>query len=272
MAELHTNIYVKNPLQDIHSVLTELFLIFRGAESEIETKLLNSAVRVSPNHGETLLKNLLQTIEKLPGTLSSNLIPESKDVVEGYHCWHFVHGGWGDEVIPAIIKFFKALAPDSDIRAWTYGDDDPWEIIYGYKDSQLVEHYYEPDMDEYCDFDEDELSTIEFPDTYTWWHEGLSPNIKEGFIHEWIREWQEEQNEFDWEDEYFVLTGKFENYDNREELMEELMDYGANVQSSISKKTTVLVTGQRVGASKLEKAKQQGIRIMTEEELMDLME
>jgi len=87
--------------------------------------------------------------------------------------------------------------------------------------------------------------------------------------HEW--KWLENPS-IDWESENIVLSGKFENYETRDELADELIDFGANVQSSITKKTTLLVTGQKVGASKLNKANDLNIRIISESELMEFME
>ncbi len=87
--------------------------------------------------------------------------------------------------------------------------------------------------------------------------------------HEW--KWLENPT-IDWESENIVLSGKFENYETRDELAEELSDYGSNIQSSISKKTTLLVTGSKVGASKLKKATDLNVRIITESELMQFMD
>jgi len=259
MAELHTNLYIKHPSQNINKLLPDLFFTFRGPEAEIEVKLLNTATAISETNAEVLVKNLLSTINELPGTLNSNLIPESKDVTTGgYHCFHFVHGRWGDDVISKLIEFFGVLVPDADIRAWLYGDDDPWEMLYRFQDGKVITHYHEPDMDDYFDDEEDKAIALEdaqFPDVYIWWHEGVTTEIQEGFIYQWL-------NQLDWENEYIVLSGKFE----------ELEDYGANMQSSISKRTTLLVTGQKVGASKLKKAKELDIRIITENELMELMD
>ncbi|ARD22971.1 BRCT domain-containing protein [Shewanella japonica] len=87
--------------------------------------------------------------------------------------------------------------------------------------------------------------------------------------HEW--NWLEDPS-IDWESENIVLSGKFENYETRDELADELIDLGANVQSSISKKTTLLITGNKVGASKLNKANELSIRIISESELMEIIE
>lgn len=268
MAELHTSVYLKHSVEDTHAVLKELFHIFKNNESDVKATFLDVANKVSEKDSSHIVEEFLTNIEALPGNLMQNLATESIDLVAGYHCLDFVHGGWGDEVIPLILKLLKTLNSDIEIRAWTYGDDDPWEIIYGYKDGKLFAQYFEPEMDDYFDYEEEERTDEELPDVYKWWHKDLPDEIKEGFINEWIDEWEAEKNEPDWENEYIVLTGKFENYESREELKEEIEDYGATVQSAVNKKTTILVTGLRVGATKIEKAKKLGVKIMKEEELL----
>ena len=57
-----------------------------------------------------------------------------------------------------------------------------------------------------------------------------------------------------------VLTGKLENY-SRDELKEILISMGANVTSSVSSKTSLLIAGEKAG-SKLKKAESLGIDII----------
>ena len=66
-----------------------------------------------------------------------------------------------------------------------------------------------------------------------------------------------------------VLTGTLENY-TRPDLTKLLLSMGANVTSSVSKKTDVVIVGSDAG-SKLDKAKQLGIRIIEESELIELL-
>lgn len=66
-----------------------------------------------------------------------------------------------------------------------------------------------------------------------------------------------------------VLTGTLENY-TRPDLTKILLTHGANVTSSVSKKTDIVIVGSDAG-SKLDKAKSLGIRIMEEPELMSLL-
>lgn len=63
-----------------------------------------------------------------------------------------------------------------------------------------------------------------------------------------------------------VLTGSLE-YFSREELTKKLEEFGAKVTGSVSKSTDIVIAGESAG-SKLVKARELGIKIMTEDELM----
>ncbi len=66
-----------------------------------------------------------------------------------------------------------------------------------------------------------------------------------------------------------VLTGALENF-ARAELTKRLMNLGANVTSSVSKKTDLVIVGADAG-SKLDKAKELNIKTINESELIDLL-
>ena len=66
-----------------------------------------------------------------------------------------------------------------------------------------------------------------------------------------------------------VLTGTLENY-TRPDLTKLLLGMGVNVTSSVSKKTDIVIAGTEAG-SKLDKAKELGIRIVEEPELIELL-
>ena len=67
-----------------------------------------------------------------------------------------------------------------------------------------------------------------------------------------------------------VLTGSLTNY-TRPDLTKILMNLGANVTGSVSKKTDLVIVGADAG-SKLDKAKELGIRVINEDELINLLE
>ena len=71
-------------------------------------------------------------------------------------------------------------------------------------------------------------------------------------------------------DQTFVLTGTLTQM-GRNEAKAELQTLGAKVSGSISVKTHFLVAGEKAG-SKLTKAQDLGVEILTEDDLITLLE
>lgn len=70
-----------------------------------------------------------------------------------------------------------------------------------------------------------------------------------------------------------VVTGQYTAYPDRNLLKQRIKELGADIDSSVSKNTKILVVGTTdVGPSKLQKAKEYGVRIITEEELYQWVE
>lgn len=70
----------------------------------------------------------------------------------------------------------------------------------------------------------------------------------------------------------FVITGKLQNFKNRQELVEVIEAAGGKVASSISSKTNYLINNDiNSTSSKNKKAKELGIPIITENELMEML-
>ena len=67
----------------------------------------------------------------------------------------------------------------------------------------------------------------------------------------------------------FVLTGSLENF-TRDEASEIIENLGGKVSSSVSKKTTYVLAGEEAG-SKLTKAQDLGITIISEKEFSDMI-
>lgn len=68
----------------------------------------------------------------------------------------------------------------------------------------------------------------------------------------------------------FVFTGALDKY-TRNEASEEVRKFGGKVSSIVSGKTDIVVRGKNPG-SKLEKAKENGVRILNEEQFIQLLE
>jgi len=67
-----------------------------------------------------------------------------------------------------------------------------------------------------------------------------------------------------------VLTGGLENY-GRSELTKMLLNFGADVTSSVSKNTDLVIAGHDAG-SKLDKARTLNIEVIDENKLLELLE
>jgi DNA ligase (NAD+) len=70
----------------------------------------------------------------------------------------------------------------------------------------------------------------------------------------------------------FVITGKLQNFKNRQELVDIIEAAGGKVSSSVSSKTDYLVNNDiNSTSSKNKKAKELNIPIITETELMEIL-
>jgi DNA ligase (NAD+) len=68
----------------------------------------------------------------------------------------------------------------------------------------------------------------------------------------------------------FVVSGVFEKF-SRDDLKKAIEDNGGKVGSSISSKTHYVVAGDNMGPAKLEKAQQLGVKIISEDEFVELI-
>ena len=66
-----------------------------------------------------------------------------------------------------------------------------------------------------------------------------------------------------------VATGKLANF-TRDEINSKIISLGATAGSSVTKKTDYLICGDKAG-SKLNKAKDLGITILTEQQFIDMI-
>jgi DNA ligase (NAD+) len=68
----------------------------------------------------------------------------------------------------------------------------------------------------------------------------------------------------------FVVTGTLDTM-SRDEAADRIRTLGGTFQTAVAKDTTYLVTGGKVGASKLKKAKEYGTKVISEQELTKLL-
>ena len=67
----------------------------------------------------------------------------------------------------------------------------------------------------------------------------------------------------------FVLTGTLEKY-SRDEASEIIENFGGKTSGTVSKKTTYVLAGEAAG-SKLKKAQDLGVKIITEQEFEEMI-
>lgn len=69
----------------------------------------------------------------------------------------------------------------------------------------------------------------------------------------------------------FIVTGTFSSSNRRSELENMVINNGGKLQTSVNVKTNYLVAGDKPGSSKIQKANQLGIPIITEDEFLKLL-
>jgi DNA ligase (NAD+) len=68
-----------------------------------------------------------------------------------------------------------------------------------------------------------------------------------------------------------LVTGKLSRF-QREEIKEIIKTNGGKPASSVTSNTTILVAGEKATASKVKRAEELGVRVLTEDEFVDLLE
>ncbi len=69
----------------------------------------------------------------------------------------------------------------------------------------------------------------------------------------------------------FVITGALETM-GRDIAAERIRNLGGTFQTSVAKDTTYLVVGKEVGESKLKKARQLGTKLISEKDLLSILD
>jgi len=98
----------------------------------------------------------------------------------------------------------------------------------------------------------------------------LISRLKEAGVNFCIREEERAGRSNVLEGKTFVITGTFRNH-SREEIKELIEQHGGKNAGSVSGNTDFLVAGENMGPAKREKAEKLGVKIISEEELMDMI-
>lgn len=117
-----------------------------------------------------------------------------------------------------------------------------------------------------------EIGQIVAESIYQWFHDeknlDVLKRLKEAGVKMVSEETSSELDE-NFADKTFVLTGKLDSF-TRDEAADLIEKRGGRVSNSVSKKTDYLIVGHEAG-SKLTKAKELGIKILTEEDFKKML-
>ena len=69
----------------------------------------------------------------------------------------------------------------------------------------------------------------------------------------------------------FVITGSLKHFANRDEAKEKIESLGGKVSGSVSAKTSYLVCNEESNSSKCRRAKELGVKVISEDELIEMM-
>lgn len=147
----------------------------------------------------------------------------------------------------------------------------------GYSRAKLICNHFNNDYEKICNLKEEELSDIVGVGEIIakeWITEFNNPKFQEELTkikqEITIKKETDEQNKL-LKDLTFVITGSLNNFTNRDELIKYIENYGGKVTSSISSKVDYLINNDITSTStKNEKAKELGIKIISEQNLIDL--
>lgn len=140
----------------------------------------------------------------------------------------------------------------------------------------LAEHYRS--IDALMSTDKEELITIEnigdimADDIVSYFSDENNINMISSLLKEIrIKELTGIQENVNISGKTFVITGSLNHFSNREELKKQIQANGGKTAGSVSKKTDYLITNEDNGSTKSKKAAELGVRIITENEVIEML-
>ncbi len=147
----------------------------------------------------------------------------------------------------------------------------------GLSNARMICRSFEYDLEAMMEADVERLSTIEgvgevIGSTFREYFQNNQNREQVGLL---LKELKIQKEAFDEADRTlagltFVITGNLNHFENRNALKEKIEEKGGKVAGSVSSKTTALINNDASsGSGKNKKAKEVGVRIMTEEEFIE---
>ena len=256
----------------LRTEIEEVSTILQGMLSEIFERFPNVQVEGIVSIGDKNYR-VPYSVQTTPEGLT---VTELADLngIPASECWFpfWLNGNYGLYLAGFATKdecgtFFRLLK--EHVKTFL---DEKEVSLETFINSEMLEKYFEENDEAYeelCDLCEEE--GIESP--YTPW----MGEFKDFCITAWNKYKEEnsvvkENNGLpleDCTDKAFVITGKLKLFENRDEFVEYIEGLGGKVVGSISSKTDFLICNDASStSSKMKKAKELGIPVITEEEFI----
>lgn len=214
------------------------------------------------------------TIEKL---IAKGFIKEYADIfhLEQYKDEMINMEGFGEKSFKNLIQSIET-AKQVSLPKFIYSLGIP---NIGLANAKLICKAFDNDIDKVLEATEEELVEIEGIGTIiaTTITEFLQKDENKLIIQDLLKEVNLETEDIvkgysKLKDMTFVITGTLEQFSNRNELKEIIEQQGGKVTGSVTKKTTYLINNDKTsGSSKNKKAKELGIEIISEEDLIRMI-
>lgn len=188
--------------------------------------------------------------------------------------------GFGEKSYNKIIDSVER-SRNTTFTKYLVGMDIP---MIGRTAGGVLEHYFQGDLQEFAKAAVECFDFTLLPD----FGETMSQSIWNWFRnHENLKLWNTLQKEFNFKEDtimakkinstqsnpftgcIIVATGKLEHF-TRNSINDKIISIGATAGSSVTRKTNYLICGEKPG-SKLTKAKELGIPVLTEQEFLDMI-
>jgi DNA ligase (NAD+) len=238
---LNSKCYAQELEKIIHFVSKKAFNIDGLGEKLVE-QLLNEGLIKNPADLFILKTGDLEPLERFAEKSASNLvlaIENSKKISLNRFIFALGISHVGEETAIRLANYFKKL---ENIQKTSLEDLEKVDDV-GVKVAESIFNYFQ---------DKDNQILLK---------ELFENGIK-------IEKFSENKND-KLANKTFVITGSFENF-TRDEIKEKIRKLGGKNSSSVSKKTDFVLAGEEAG-TKLNKAKDLGIKILTEKDFLDLI-
>lgn len=239
-------------------------------------KLLGKLVHFVSKNAMNIEKMSEVTLQKL---LELKYVTSFKDIysLSKYRTKLYIIDGFGKKSVDTILSNIDK-SRNTTLERFLYSLSIP---LIGRSVSKDISKYCHDSIDEFSFIMEntslefasiDGIGVAATTSLDTWWNENrdMFYELKEEM--NFVQENNEKSNSVNLSGKTFVITGALNHFSNRDELKTLLENMGAKVSGSVSKNSFALICNDKdSNTGKSKKAKELGVQVWTEDELLDFI-